>query len=79
MTLCEGNIGKEYMVEKLTLPETITRRFEALGIFPGTRIRILNKKRAGALIIKARGARWAVGRENAAGIFVREYTNEDNN
>lgn len=79
MTLYEGRTGREYEVEALELPEAVTRRFEALGIFEGTKVFVLNKKKAGALIIKARGARWAIGKENAKGILVKEYTNEDNN
>lgn len=72
MTLYEGIKGNEYEVQELKLPETTARRFEAIGIFEGTKILILNKKRAGALIIKARGARWAIGKEHASGIMVRE-------
>ena len=48
------------------------RRLEALGIFAGTRIEILNKKKNGAVIIKARGARWALGKEFAKGIQIEE-------
>lgn len=79
MTLYEGKTGQEYTVENLCLAEAVTRRFEAIGIFEGTKIKILNKKQAGAMIIRARGARWAIGRENAEGIFVKEFTNENNN
>lgn len=79
MTLYEGKTGQEYTVESLCLAEAVTRRFEAIGIFEGTKIMVLNKKRAGAMIIRARGARWAIGRENAEGIFVRKFTDEDNN
>lgn len=80
MTLYEGRTGEEYEVEALRLPEAVTRRFEALGIFEGTKVLVLNKKKDGALIIKARGARWAVGKENAKGILVKGHmTNEKYN
>ena len=48
MTLLEGKIGQEYQVTGLDLEENIMRRLESLGIFEGTRIRILNKKKAGS-------------------------------
>ena len=55
------------------LPQAeIMRRLEALGITEGTKIRILNRKRNGACIIQVRGTRWAVGRQIARGIWIRE-------
>lgn len=76
MTLLEGEISKDYIVAGMQLPDTVMRRLEALGIFEGTRVRILGKKRQGALIIKVRGTRWALGREMAQGIQVEEYLDE---
>lgn len=78
MRLYDGEKGKEYVVEKLCLPEDVTRRMEAIGIFEGTKLLILNKKHSGAMIIRARGARWALGKTNAEGIHVRERMNENN-
>ncbi|MGI6019784.1 MAG: FeoA family protein [Marvinbryantia sp.] len=72
MTVFEGTIEKKYIVTGLALAEDIMRRLEALGIFEGTRIEILNKKKNGAVIIKARGARWAIGKEFAKGIKIEE-------
>ncbi len=72
MTVFEGTIEKAYTVAGVALEEDIMRRLEALGIFAGTRIEILNKKKNGAVIIKARGARWALGKEFAKGIQIEE-------
>ncbi len=72
MTVFEGTIEKAYTVTGVALEEDIMRRLEALGIFAGTRIEILNKKKNGAVIIKARGARWALGKEFAKGIQIEE-------
>lgn len=72
MTVFEGTAGNVYVVTGLALAEDIMRRLEALGIFEGTKIEILNKKKDGAVIIKARGARWALGKEFAKGIQIEE-------
>ena len=77
MTLYEGQTGKNYEVTGLKLSDPVMRRLEALGIFEGTKIHILNNKKKGAVIIKARGARWALGGEMAQGIEVKEYTDEE--
>lgn len=61
MTLQEGNAGSRYVVKKLELPVTLERRLEALGLIEGSTISILRKKRHGAMIIKVRGTRFAVG------------------
>ena len=61
MTLQEGNAGSRYIVEKLELPVTLERRLEALGLIEGSLISILRKKRHGAMVIKVRGTRFAVG------------------
>lgn len=76
MTLLEGEISKDFIVAGMHLSDTVMRRLEALGIFEGTRVKILGKKRLGALIIKVRGTRWALGREIARGIQVEENSDE---
>lgn len=72
MTVFDGNCASSYEVTGISLAEDITRRLEALGIFEGTKVDIINKKKNGAVIIKARGARWAIGREFAKGIVIKE-------
>ena len=39
----------------------------------GTRVQVLNQKRNGSTIIRVRGTRWALGKEIAGGIEVKEY------
>ncbi len=72
MKLIEGEIGSEYQVEDVELELALERRLEALGILPGTRLRILNKKSHGAVIIFVRGTRFALGTGIARKIIVKE-------
>lgn len=76
MKLNETRLGCEVCVVKVEEEEKLLRRLEALGILEGTRIRVLNRKRNGATIIKVRGSRWALGNDIAAGIEVEEQGNE---
>lgn len=57
-------------VERVCLDAVSARRLRALGVLPGTYISVIGRRRA-AVIIKVRGVRYAVGRECAAGIFLR--------
>lgn len=61
MTLQEGNAGSHYVVKKLDLPVELERRLEALGLIEGTSVDVLRKKHHGAMVIKVRGTRFAVG------------------
>lgn len=61
MTLQEGIPGGQYAVEGLDLPMGLERRLEALGLIEGSTVAVLRKKRHGAMIIKVRGTRFAVG------------------
>lgn len=72
MTLYEACKEREYTVEGLYVEEAVTRRLQALGLNDGTRIRVLNRKRRGALIIQVRGTRLALGRHLSANIEVSE-------
>ena len=49
---------------------TPLRRLQALGLNEGTSIRVLNRKRRGALILYVRGTRLAVGKHISAHIEV---------
>lgn len=72
MTLYEAEKDKEYTIEGLYVEEAVTRRLQALGLNDGTRIKVLNRKRRGALIIKVRGTRLALGKHLSSNIEVRE-------
>lgn len=71
MYLCDGKIGNEYKVEDIELPTNIEKRLEALGMTQGTSVAVLNSKNHGVLIVKIRGARFALGRNITKNILVR--------
>lgn len=71
MKLSDGAVNQTYRVvtiENLELP--VERRLEAIGLTDGTNIAILNKKKKGAMIVKVRGTRFAVGQHIAQGIEI---------
>lgn len=70
MTLKEGKIGGTYIVMGIHVEENIERRLQALGMFEGTMIELLNKKKSGTAIFKVRGTRLAVGPEVSGGIMI---------
>ncbi|MDD3221470.1 MAG: ferrous iron transport protein A [Clostridia bacterium] len=72
MTLAEGIPGTEYEISSIEVNEKVGRRLEALGLIYGTKIEVLNRKRNGTLIFKARGTRLAIGKEISNGIFIKE-------
>lgn len=72
MTLYEAAKDKKYIIEGLFVEESITRRLQALGLNDGTKIRVLNKKNGGALIIRVRGTRLALGKHLSSNIEVKE-------
>ncbi|MDE5909448.1 MAG: FeoA domain-containing protein [Lachnospiraceae bacterium] len=72
MSLFEGIKGANYEIKGLYVEEGITRRLQALGLNDGTIITVLNRKKNGALIIRVRGTRLAIGRHISQGIEVEE-------
>lgn len=72
MTLQEGKPGRQYNVVKTKLPVELERRLEALGMIEGSRVQVLRKKKRGAMIIKVRGTRFAVGNGISSHISVLE-------
>lgn len=70
MTLYEGELGQVYSVRGLSMEEGLTRRLQALGLNEGTKVKILNRKKQGALILSVRGTRLAVGKHITANIEV---------
>lgn len=72
MTLYEAKKDKEYTIKGLYVEEAVTRRLQALGLNDGTRIKVLNRKKRGALIIKVRGTRLALGKHLSSNIEVME-------
>ncbi len=63
MKLSQVKIGQNVIVKKLSLPHEALRRFEVLGMIVGTNISVINRGFSGAVIIKLRGTRFAVGKD----------------
>lgn len=72
MTLKEGNNGHTYVVENIKIELNIERRLEALGLTESSRITVLNNDKKGAMTVKFRGTRFALGKHIADGIIVKE-------
>lgn len=72
MKLNQGELHHTYEVKTIKLPLQTERRLEALGLTGGAKITIMNKKRHGALIMKLRGTRFAIGKNIACNIEVEE-------
>ncbi len=72
MTLKQGKNNKSYQVLSIDTELRLERRLEALGLTAGTRITILNNNKKGALTAKFRGTRFALGRQIADHIEVKE-------
>lgn len=70
MTLADGKIGATYCVDRIDLPLKIKRRLEMLGMTWNSGVSVLNMKKNGAMIIKVRGTRFAIGRRLAEGIYI---------
>ena len=66
MTLYEGRVGGQYLVEDIKIESEISRRLQALGLIEGTRLKMLNRKglchaEAGGLLPHGNGNRQAGG------------------
>jgi ferrous iron transport protein A len=72
MTLYDGQVDRKYIIEEIRVVDNVARRLEALGLNEGTKIDILNKKNKGAMIVKVRGTRLALGERILSEIIVKE-------
>lgn len=72
MNLKEGMNNHTYRVLDIDTPLSLERRLEALGLTEGARITVLNNDKKGALTVKFRGTRFALGRSIASNIAVKE-------
>ncbi len=62
MTLDKGVIGETYTIKNIALPNQVEHRLGAIGMTLGGRVTVLGGKDRGTLILKIRGARFALGR-----------------
>ncbi len=74
MNLKEGKNKETYIVKAIDIERNLERRLEALGLTEGGRILILNNDKKGALTVKFRGTRFAMGRRIAEHIQVEEVS-----
>lgn len=72
MTLFEAQKDKSYRISGLYVEPSITRRLQALGLNDGTVVKILNRKKHGALIVQVRGTRLALGKHISSNIEIKE-------
>ena len=72
MRLKEGKNGRTYTVEEIHIELNLERRLEALGLTQGSQITVLNNGKKGALSVRFRGTRFALGRRIADNIIVKE-------
>lgn len=77
MTLKECKAGNTYRVQSMQLPQQLGRRLLALGMLEGTPVTVMNNKRRGAVIVKVRGTRFAMGAFIAQNITVEELHNAE--
>ena len=76
MNVSQAQKGRTYLVKKVNLEGNIERRLEMLGMTDQVKLMVLNKKNQGAVIIKVRGNRFAIGKEIADAIEIEEIENE---
>lgn len=72
MRLKEGKNHHTYQVQGITIELNLERRLEALGLTPGSNITVLNNDKKGAITVRFRGTRFAMGRRIADHITVTE-------
>ena len=72
MRLYEGQKGSTLEVVHIDLPLKTERRLEVLGMLEGTKISVVNRKKRGAMIVKIRGTRFAVGQNITEHVEVKE-------
>lgn len=72
MTLKMGKNQHTYIVKSIQLELSLERRLESLGLTEGAPITILNNDKKGALTVRFRGTRFALGKRIADHIEVEE-------
>ena len=72
MTLKMGENQHTYIVRSIQLELSLERRLESLGLTEGALITILNNDKKGAMTVRFRGTRFAIGKRIAESIFVKE-------
>ncbi len=71
LTLAQLSIGDEAVVAELEGGHNMIARLEAMGIRPGTRLRVTGGPRGGPITVRAGASQIAVGRGMAGRIFLK--------
>lgn len=77
MNLKEGVKNHTYEVKHIFLELQLERRLESLGLTEGSYVTILNNDKKGALTVKFRGTRFAIGKRIADHIEVTEVLSHE--
>lgn len=72
MTLKQGQSNHSYNVVSIDIEMQLERRLEALGLTDGSTVTVINNDKKGALTVKFRGTRFALGKRIADKIEVSE-------
>ena len=72
MNLKEAKEGNYFSVIDMHLPLETERRLEVLGLTEHSKIFVMSNKKKGAMIVRIRGSRFALGRKIAENILVEE-------
>lgn len=72
MKLKEGENRHTYIVREINMELSLERRLESLGLTPGSKITVLNNDKKGAVTVRFRGTRFAIGKRIADHITVEE-------
>ena len=72
MTLKKRKNQHTYIVRSIQLELSLERRLESLGLTEGALITILNNDKKGAMTVRFRGTRFALGKRIADHIEVEE-------
>ncbi len=70
MKLKDVPLGETVRVVSMDLGEDTERRMQALGMLPGTPIKVLHRKKSGTMVVLLRSNRFALGSKMSAGIEV---------
>lgn len=62
MTLNAGKADHSYRIGEMKLPPALGQRLKALGMTRGGAVHVVSNKGRGVMIVKIRGARFAIGR-----------------
>jgi len=81
MNLSKTNINQEYIIQMINIDKCTRLRLQVLGVLKGTKVKVLNKRNSGDIILKIRGTRYGVDKEVAESIqcISLESTKEDKN